>query len=528
MVHARVVRPPSYGARLDARRHRGGRDDARRRSRSCATAASSPSSPSANTRRSRRCARWRRRRSWDERPSLPDQRDDLRLAAAALPPQDMRDPRRRTADRAGRRARCRGDAISRPYQMHGSIGPSCAVALLRGRRADRVDAQPGRLSAARRASPRCSACRPSSVRCIHVEGSGCYGHNGADDVAADAALLARAVARAGRCACSGCASRSMRWEPFGPAMVIEARAALDATATIADWQYEVWSNTHSTRPGGGRQSAAGAAARSSRSRRRRRSRCRSPTAAATATRSRSTRFAERARRASLHRRDAAARVGAARARRVHERVRDRELHGRAGRARRAPIRSSSACAISRTRARARSCSTAAERFGWSGSTKRRQAAAAASPSRATRTSPPTARSPCEVEVDRESGDVRVGRVVAAVDSGEAVNPDGIRNQIEGGIVQSAELDAARGGRLRPTRGSPAATGAAIRSCASRPCRRASKCTSSTGPGQPFLGTGEAAQGPTAAALANAIADATGARLRELPFTAARVRQALGA
>jgi CO/xanthine dehydrogenase Mo-binding subunit len=48
------------------------------------------------------------------------------------------------------------------------------------------------------------------------------------------------------------------------------------------------------------------------------------------------------------------------------------------------------------------------------------------------------------------------------------------------------------------------------------------------PGQPFLGTGEAAQGPTAAALANAIADATGTRMRELPFTAARVRQALGA
>ena len=47
------------------------------------------------------------------------------------------------------------------------------------------------------------------------------------------------------------------------------------------------------------------------------------------------------------------------------------------------------------------------------------------------------------------------------------------------------------------------------------------------PGQPFLGTGEAAQGPTAAALANAIADATGSRLRELPFTAKRVKQAIG-
>ena len=47
------------------------------------------------------------------------------------------------------------------------------------------------------------------------------------------------------------------------------------------------------------------------------------------------------------------------------------------------------------------------------------------------------------------------------------------------------------------------------------------------PGAPFLGTGEAAQGPAAAALANAIADATGVRLREIPFTARRVRQAIG-
>ena len=52
-------------------------------------------------------------------------------------------------------------------------------------------------------------------------------------------------------------------------------------------------------------------------------------------------------------------------------------------------------------------------------------------------------------------------------------------------------------------------------------------TSSTGPGQPFLGTGEAAQGPTAAALANAVADATGVRLRDLPLTPARVKAAIG-
>ena len=123
--------------------------------------------------------------------------------------------------------------------------------------------------------------------------------------------------------------------------------------------------------------------------------------------------------------------------------------------------------------------------------------------------------------------MRVVRVVAAVDSGEVVNPDGIRNQIEGGIVQSASWtlyeavafddDAHHQPRLEH----------AIRSCASPTVPDASTCTSSTGPAQPFLGTGEAAQGPTAAAIANAVADATGVRIRELPLTPRRVKDAIG-
>ena len=99
----------------------------------------------------------------------------------------------------------------------------------------------------------------------------------------------------------------------------------------------------------------------------------------------------------------------------------------------------------------------------------------------------------EVEVDRDSGAVRLVRAVAAVDSGDAVNPDGIRNQIEGGIVQAASwtlfeavtFDAAqitsRDWSVYPI----------LRFHA---CPNASRCTSSTAPAQPFLGTGEAAAG----------------------------------
>src|SRR5262249_61679423 len=122
--------------------------------------------------------------------------------------------------------------------------------------------------------------------------------------------------------------------------------------------------------------------------------------------------------------------------------------------------------------------------------------------------------------------VRPIRFVAANDSGQIVNPDGIRNQIQGGIVQSTswtlheqvEFDSKR---------------ITSRDWSTYPILRFPDLPDSVDvylinrPGQPFLRTGEAAQGPTAAALANAIADATGARLRELPFSRQRVKAAVG-
>jgi CO/xanthine dehydrogenase Mo-binding subunit len=132
----------------------------------------------------------------------------------------------------------------------------------------------------------------------------------------------------------------------------------------------------------------------------------------------------------------------------------------------------------------------------------------------------------EVSVERESGAVRLGRVVAAVDSGQAVNPDGIRNQIEGAIVQSASwtlYEAVTFDRSDIT----------SLDWSRYPILRFPQVPESVAvhvidrPGEKFLGTGEAGQGPTAAAIANAIADATGARLRDLPLSAARVKQAIG-
>ena len=109
-------------------------------------------------------------------------------------------------------------------------------------------------------------------------------------------------------------------------------------------------------------------------------------------------------------------------------------------ARRAPIRSNSGCKHLRTRA-PRGHRKAAQGFGWKRPTSRRTAAAAASPSRATRISRPIAPSRSRSRSTARPAVPRLVRVVAAVDSGQVVNPDGIRNQIEGAHRAVDELDA---------------------------------------------------------------------------------------
>ena len=137
---------------------------------------------------------------------------------------------------------------TRPYQAHGSIGPSCAVAqFVDG--AMTVWTHTQGVYPDRQGIAEMLRMPPASVRLIHVEGSGCYGHNGADDAAADAALIARALP--GRpVRVQWMREQEHAWEPFGPAMVTKLKASLDGNGKIADWNFEVFSNTHSMRPGG--------------------------------------------------------------------------------------------------------------------------------------------------------------------------------------------------------------------------------------------------------------------------------------
>jgi CO/xanthine dehydrogenase Mo-binding subunit len=133
----------------------------------------------------------------------------------------------------------------------------------------------------------------------------------------------------------------------------------------------------------------------------------------------------------------------------------------------------------------------------------------------------------EVEVNRQSGRPRLVRAVAAVDSGQVVNPDGLINQIEGAILQSMSWTLYESVTFDETR---------ITSIdwQTYPILRFNSVPDSVAvhiinrPGQPFLGSGETGQGPAAASIANAIADATGKRLRDLPLTRKRIRDAMDA
>ena len=134
----------------------------------------------------------------------------------------------------------------RPYMAHASIGPSCAVAQVENGKLTVWTHSQG-VFPLRATLAQALDLPGSAIRCIHAEGSGCYGHNAADDVALDAALLARAAP--GRpVRVQWMRDDEFMWEPYGPAMVMRARAALK-DGRIVDWSYEVWSNTHNMRPG---------------------------------------------------------------------------------------------------------------------------------------------------------------------------------------------------------------------------------------------------------------------------------------
>jgi CO/xanthine dehydrogenase Mo-binding subunit len=132
----------------------------------------------------------------------------------------------------------------------------------------------------------------------------------------------------------------------------------------------------------------------------------------------------------------------------------------------------------------------------------------------------------EVRVDRATGQIALVRAVIAADAGQTIDPGGLANQLEGGLIQSASWslkEEVRFDRVRVT----------STDWESYPILRfpevpALEAIVIDRPGEPYLGSGEVAQPPTPAAIANAVFDAVGVRLRNIPFTPDRVRAALAA
>ena len=131
----------------------------------------------------------------------------------------------------------------------------------------------------------------------------------------------------------------------------------------------------------------------------------------------------------------------------------------------------------------------------------------------------------DLHVDRESGEIQLERAVIAADAGQVVNPDGLSNQLEGGFVQSASWTLKEQVNFNEK-------GITATDWDSYPILRFPdvpkiETVLINRPKLPFLGSGEAAQGPTPAAIANAIFNAVGVRLREIPFTPKKVKDAIG-
>jgi len=514
MLHARVVRPPSYGAGLTALETEPVANMAgvvkivRDGSFLAVVAAREWTAVQA-------VRALRARAKWEEKAKLP------RDIYATLPQLASEDTVIAGADTPPPSGRVIEAEYRRPYQIHGSIGPACAVARYENNSLTVWTHSQG-VYPLRGALAELMAMAPERIHCVHMEGAGCYGHNAADDVAADAALIARQVPG------KPVRVQWMRedehaWEPFGPAMLSKARATLDGSGNVSGWQYDVWSNTHSSRPGKAGELAAGLSVAKPFEPSPPRP-IPQPEGGGDRNAIPLYKFPSRVTHHFIA--EMPLRVSALRALGAYMNVFSIEsfMDELAAAAKADPVEFRLR-QIDDPRARD-VIRLAAERFGWDKYQKQNGRGRGFAFARYKNLAAYCALA-MEVNVEREAGDLRVLRVVAAVDSGEAVNPDGIKNQIEGGILQSVSWSAFEAVMYNDTR-------ITSRDWGTYPILRFSHVPQSLEvhvidrPGQPFLGTGEAAQGPAAGALANALAHATGVRVRELPFSPGRLRAVLSA
>ena len=433
-----------------------------------------------------------------------------------------------------------------PYQMHGSMGASCAVADVKGNAASIWSPTQG-VYPQRDSVAMVLGLEPQNVRVTYARGSGCYGCNGADTVSFDAALLSQAVGRPVRVQLTR--KDEMAWENFGFAYVIDQRAGLDANGNIVAWDYEGWSPSRGGRPGYNQPGnvvtgfLTGFQPQEFRPR--------TPAPEATGTYGNGSNIAPPYITGCVG--GACGGTGTVRSERVLS-------HAVASPFWTGPLRSPSRLQntfahesfIDELAARAKAdplayrlrhlrdprlinvVKEAAKSAGWETRVSPRPAAA--------RTGVVSGRGMscvlyegdngyaamvAEIDVNQETGAVAVRRLVVALDCGPVSNPDGLRNQAEGGALHG--MSRALGEEV--TWDDEKVTSIDWRTYHTLPVGFSLPTIETVLINQVDAaanGAGETSITIVAPAIANAIFDATGARIRQVPFTPARVKAALDA
>jgi CO/xanthine dehydrogenase Mo-binding subunit len=448
-------------------------------------------------------ARLQERVQWSSPQTLPAD-SFLPDYIRNLPTETKRVEERGDTSPAGLRA---GDTLKasyfKPYLMHASIGPSCAVALYQNGQLHLWTHSQG-VYPLQEALSKMLGMATERIHITGVPGSGCYGHNGADDVAADAALLALAYPNQ-HVRLQWSRDDEHAWEPYGSAMRMDLEARLDANGRISHWHHDQWSDAHSTRPGGQAENLLAAR------------HLEKPFAAKPA------RFSGGAYRNSepyydipnlkveAHFFVGPLRVSALRSLGAYANVfaiesfMD-ELAEKAGKDpldfRLLHLKDERAVAvIEKVREMTRKEKTGKnEGIGFAFARYKNTASYCAVAAK--------------VMADKKTGDVRVLRMWSAIDAGEVINPDGIINQTEGGMIQAASWTLREEVRFDQQHVSS-------RDWLSYPIFRFSdvpevEVAVIARPNEKALGAGEAAQGPAGAAVVNAIYRACGKRVRQLP------------
>ena len=425
-----------------------------------------------------------------------------------------------------------------PYQMHGSMGSSCAVADVQGEKATIYSATQA-VWYQKNTSAMILGLKPENIRVIFRRGSGCYGCNGADTVTYDAAVLSQAVGKPVRVQLSR--KDEMAFENYGPAYVIDQQASLDSTGNIITWDHESWSPGLGGRPGAntpgniitgllvGFQPAAFAP--------------RSPAPAPGA-------FNNNSNGVPSYLAQGTGTIQSGRV--VTHAVESRFWTGPL----RSPARLQNTFAhesfMDELAAKAKADPVEFRlRHLRDARLKEVLAAAAKTANWETRPSPKpgnrktgiaTGRGAAsvlyegdngytalvaEIEVNQETGKIVVKRMVASSDVGPISNPDGLRNQVEGGALQG--LSRCLGEEV--TWDTEKVTSVDWRTYHSLPLGfevpKIEAVLINRTEGE-VMGAGETSITLVAAAIGNAIFDATGARIRQVPFTAERVKAALAA